>query len=314
LLITLTLELNMIDAPLVGSIEGGGTKFVCTVASGPDDIRAELRYPTTTPDETLGRAVNFFKEQEAAHGKLLALGIGSFGPIDLTEGSATWGHVTSTPKPGWAGADFVGRMRASFDIPIGWDTDVNAAALGEHTWGAAQGLDTFVYLTVGTGIGGGGMSRGRLLHGLVHPEIGHLRPRRDSVRDPYEGSCPFHGDCLEGLASGTAIAGRWGVKGRDLPPDHQAWDLEVDYLAQGVVSLILILSPQRVVMGGGVMKQQQVFPKLRQRVLELLNGYVQSPAILDGIDDYIVPPGLGDNAGMLGGVALAQAALAPTAI
>ncbi|MDY7108732.1 MAG: ROK family protein [Planctomycetota bacterium] len=302
----------MPEAPLVGSIEAGGTKFVCTVGRGPHDIRDELRYPTTTPDETLGRAVAFFREQEARHGRLEALGIGSFGPIDLNEGSPTWGHVTSTPKPGWSGADFVGRMRVSFDVPIGWDTDVNAAALGEHTWGAAQGIDTFVYITVGTGIGGGGMSRGRLLHGLIHPEIGHIRPRRDPVRDPYEGCCPYHGDCLEGLASGSAIHGRWKTRGTELPPDHEAWDLEADYLAQGVVSLMLILSPRRVIMGGGVMKQQQVFPKLRRRVLELLNGYVQSPAILDAIDEYIVPPALGDQAGMLGGIALAQRALART--
>lgn len=300
----------MPDASLVGSIEAGGTKFVCTVGSGPDDIRDELRYPTTTPDETLGRAIEFFRQQEAAHGKLAALGIGSFGPIDLIDGSPTWGHVTSTPKPGWSGADFVGPLRAAFDVPIGWDTDVNAAALGEHTWGAARGLDTFVYLTVGTGIGGGGMSRGRLLHGLVHPEIGHIRPRRDPARDPYRGCCPFHGDCLEGLASGSAIADRWGAKGVDLPPDHEAWALEADYLAQGVVSLILILSPQRVVMGGGVMKQEHVFPLLRQRVLELLGDYVQSPSLLEDIEHFIVPPGLGDQAGMLGGIALAQRALA----
>lgn len=300
----------MPDAPLVGSIEAGGTKFVCTVASGPDDVRDELRYPTTTPDETLARAVAFFETQQAAHGPLAALGIGSFGPIDCTEGSPTWGYVTSTPKPGWSNTDFVGRMREHFDVPIAWDTDVNAAALGEHVWGAARGLDTFVYLTVGTGIGGGGMSRGRLLHGLVHPEIGHIRPRRDPARDPYEGCCPFHGDCLEGLASGTALNGRWGGNAADLPADHEAWDLEADYLAQGVVSLILILSPQRVIMGGGVMKQAQVFPKLRARVRELLNGYVQSPAILEDIDAYIVPPGLGDQAGMLGAVALAQRSVA----
>ena len=300
----------MAEAALIGSIEAGGTKFVCAVGTGPGDVREELRYPTTHPEETLGRAIEFFRAQEAAHGRLAALGIGSFGPIDLNEGSPTWGYVTSTPKPGWANTDFVGRLRSVFDVPVGWDTDVNAAALGEQTWGAAQDVETFVYLTVGTGIGGGGMSRGRLLHGLVHPEMGHLRPRRNPARDPYEGCCPFHGDCLEGLASGTAIEDRWGVAARELPPDHEAWDLEADYLAQGVVSLVLTLSPQRVIMGGGVMKQQQIFPKLRQRVLELLAGYVQSPTIVDEIDRYIVPPGLGDNAGLLGGIALGRCVLA----
>lgn len=300
----------MPDAALVGSIEAGGTKFVCTVASGPDDVRAELRFPTTTPDETLARATAFFEEQQAVEGRLAALGVGSFGPIDCTEGSQTWGYVTNTPKPGWADTDFVGRLRARFDVPIAWDTDVNAAALGEHVWGAARGLDTFVYLTVGTGIGGGGMSGGRLLHGLVHPEIGHIRPRRDPARDPFEGSCRFHGDCLEGLASGTAIEARWARKAAQLPTGHEAWDLEADYLAQGVVSLVLILSPQRVILGGGVMKQAQLFPKVRRRVRELLKGYVRASELLEGIDDYIVPPGLGDQAGMLGGVALAQRALA----
>jgi fructokinase len=194
---------------LVGSIEAGGTKFVCTVASGPDDIRDELRFPTTKPDATLGRAIAFFENQQKKHGTLAALGIGSFGPIDLTPGSRTWGYITSTPKPGWKNTDFVGRMRAAFEVPVGWDTDVNAAALGEHVWGAAQGLDTFIYLTIGTGVGGGGMAGGRLMHGLVHPEMGHIVLPHDRERDPYPGRCPFHGDCLEGPGSWKQSISRW---------------------------------------------------------------------------------------------------------
>ena len=291
---------------LFGSIEGGGTKFVCTVASGPDDIRDELRYPTTTPDETLARAIAFFEEQQEKHGKLTALAIGSFGPIDVDPDSPTWGYVTSTPKPGWKDTDVVGRIRERFDVPIAWDTDVNAAALGEHVWGAAKGLDTFIYLTVGTGIGGGGLTRGRLMHGLVHPEMGHIVVPHDREADPYPGRCPFHGDCLEGMASGPAIDERWGVSSKELPPDHEAWRLEAEYLALGLRTFVCTMSPKRIIMGGGVMKVESLFPLVRARLLELLNGYVQHPAIIDNIDSYVVPPGLGDQAGMLGGVALAQ--------
>ncbi len=294
---------------LFGSIEGGGTKFVCCVASGPDDIREELRYPTTNPDETIGKAIDFFEAQQSKHGKLAALGLGSFGPIDLEPGSPTYGHVTSTPKPGWKNADFLGRVRARFDIPMGWDTDVNAAALGENVWGAAKGLDTFIYLTVGTGVGGGGMIRGQLMHGLVHPEMGHITLPHDHKADPYKGRCPFHGDCLEGMAAGPAIEERWGVPGKELAPDHDAWKLEAEYMALALRTFVCTLSPQRIILGGGVMKSPGVIPRIRERLLELLAGYVQHPAITEDIDSYVVPPGLGDQAGMLGGIALAQQAL-----
>ena len=291
---------------LVGSIEAGGTKFVCTVATGPDDIRDEIRYPTTTPDETLARAIAFFDEQQKQHGKIAALGIGSFGPIDIDPNSPTWGYVTSTPKPGWKDTDFVGRMREHLKLPIAWDTDVNAAALGEHVWGAAKGLHTFIYLTIGTGIGGGGMMDGRLMHGLVHPEMGHIVVPHDTTRDPYPGRCPFHGDCLEGLASGPAIEERWRQPAKQLPDDHDAWLLEAEYLALGLRSFVCTLSPQRIIMGGGVMKAPGLVPRVRAKLQELLAGYVSHPAIIDDIDHYVVPPALGDQAGMLGGVALAR--------
>jgi fructokinase len=290
--------------PLWGGIEAGGTKFVCAVGTGPDNLRAEVRFPTTTPEETFGRAIQFFQQQEKE--SLTAIGIASFGPVDLNPDSPTFGYITDTPKPGWAHTDFAGRIRRALGVPVGFDTDVNVAALGEYRWGAAQGLDTFIYLTIGTGIGGGGMVNGKLIHGLVHPEMGHIRIPHDRGRDPYPGSCPYHGDCLEGLAAGPALEERWGQRGEALPADHPAWPLEADYLAFGLVNIICVLSPQRIIIGGGVMQQPQLFPLVRQRVQELLNNYLPVPAILDHIDDYIVPPGLGDRAGVLGAMALAE--------
>ena len=192
-----------------------------------------------------------------------------------------------------------------------FDTDVNAAAFSEGRWGAAQGVDTFTYLTIGTGIGGGGMVNGKLMHGLLHPEIGHMRIPHDRAVDPYDGACPYHGDCLEGLAAGPALQGRWGVRGEALPADHPAWPLEAHYLALALVNLVCTLSPQRIIIGGGVMQQLHIFPLIRKQVQELLNGYLQVPVLLDHIDSYIVPPALGNQAGVLGAIALAQQALMP---
>ncbi len=287
---------------LWGGIEAGGTKFVCAVAGDDGEILDETTFSTTLPDQTVGQAIAFLQRQ----GELKAIGISCFGPVDLTPGSPTYGTITTTPKPGWANADIVGRIRQAFDVPVGFDTDVNGAALGEYRWGAAQGLDTFVYLTIGTGIGGGGMVNGKLIHGLVHPEMGHMRIPHDLNRDPFAGVCPFHGDCLEGLATGPAIEARWGQRGETLPPDHPAWALEARYIALGVVNLVCILSPQRVILGGGVMQQAQLFPMIRSEVQQLLNGYVKAPAILERIEAYIVPPGLGSRAGVKGAIALAQ--------
>jgi fructokinase len=275
------------------------------MGTGPDDLRAEERFPTTTPEETIERAIAFFAQQPEAPA---AIGVGSFGPVDPDPASPTFGSITTTPKPGWAHTDFVGALRRALDVPVGFDTDVNAAALGEHRWGAAQGLDTFIYLTIGTGIGGGGMVNGQLMHGMMHPEMGHIRIPHDRKRDPYSGGCPFHGDCLEGLAAGPALEARWEQRGETLPGDHPAWTLEAEYLALALVNFICTLSPRRIIMGGGVMAQPQLFPMVRRRVEALLNGYVQVPQILEEIDDYIVPPGLGNRAGVLGAIALAQRA------
>ncbi|MFI5184548.1 MAG: ROK family protein [Vicinamibacteria bacterium] len=292
--------------PMYGGIEGGGTKFVCIVGSGPQDVRAEARLPTTSPEATIAEALAFFKDAQSRLGPLRALGIGSFGPVDLQPGSPTFGFITSTPKPGWSNVDLAGPFLRELRTEVFFDTDVNVAALGEWRWGAAQGLDTFVYLTVGTGIGGGGLVGGQLMHGLVHPEMGHLRLPRDPVSDPFPGACPFHGDCLEGLASGPALLARWGRPAQDLPRDHAAWPLEARYLGLALVNLICALSPQRIVMGGGVMEQPHLFPLVRQEVKELLNGYVRAPQILDAIETYVVPPVLGPGAGSLGALALAS--------
>ncbi len=292
-----------------GGIEAGGTKFVCAVAEGPGTISDEIRFPTTTPDETIAQAVDFFTHHHAA-APLAAVGIASFGPVDPNPSSPTWGYITTTPKPGWHNTDLAGPLAAALGVPIGFDTDVNGAALGEHRWGAGQGLDNIVYLTVGTGLGGGAVVNGKLLHGMMHPEMGHMLLPRDPQRDAYAGHCPYHGDCFEGLVCGPAIIDRWQQDSYELSPDHEAWKLEAHYLALGVTNIIAILSPERIILGGGIMDQEQLFPMVRANVQELLNGYIQTPQILEQIDQYIVPPGLGNQAGVLGAIALAQDAAA----
>jgi len=290
---------------LWGGIEAGGTKFVCAVGSGPDDIRAEVRFPTSRPEEALGQAIEFFRNQHALE-SLAAIGVSCFGPIDPDKRSPTYGYVTTTPKPHWAHTDVVGVLHRALGLPVGFDSDVNGAALGEHRWGAGQGLDTFVYLTVGTGLGGGALVNGKLVHGLMHPEMGHMRVPHDRSEDAFPGFCTYHGDCWEGLTCGPAIEARWNTSARDLPPSHPAWALEAKYLALGIVNIITVLSPQRVIMGGGVMDQAQLFPQIRSEVVRLLNGYIQRPQIMQEMDAYIVPPGLGNRAGVLGAIALAQ--------
>jgi fructokinase len=272
-----------------GGIETGGTKWICAIGTGPDDLGEVATIPTTTPAETIDRAVEFFSR----NGKLVRLGVGSFGPIDIAHGT-----ITSTPKPGWANTDVVGTLRDALGVPVSFDTDVNAAALGEQRWGAALGLDTFCYITVGTGIGGGLMAGNELVHGLVHPEIGHMLIPHDTVRDPFAGSCPFHGDCFEGLASGSAIRSRWGRPGEELADEPEVWELEAEYLALGVVNVICTTSPELVILGGGVMKQQTLLQLVRDRVDALLGCYVAAPKI--------VTPALGDRAGVLGAIELAH--------
>lgn len=294
---------------LLGAVEAGGTKFICAVGTGPDDLRAETRIDTTTPDETLGRVVDFFRAAVAEHGAIAAVGVGTFGPVDLDRDSPTYGSITTTPKPSWAATPVVAPLTDALGVPVGFDTDVNAAALGEARWGAGVGLHSLVYLTVGTGIGGGALVDGRLIHGRLHPEMGHIRVPHDRQRDPYEGWCPFHGDCLEGLAAGPAMAQRWGAPAHELPPDHEAWDLEAHYLGQAVATLALTLSPQRVILGGGVMAQEHLFPRIRRDTAGLLAGYVQVPELAGDLADFVVPPGLGPRAGICGALALAQEAL-----
>jgi fructokinase len=296
--------------PICGAVEAGGTKFICMVGTGPGDMREHARFPTTTPESTLRETVNFLRAAETRVGKLEAIGIASFGPVDLHRDSPTFGYITSTPKPGWANVDILGVVRDALHVPVGFDTDVNAAALAEWRWGAAQGLDTFIYLTIGTGIGGGGLVNGRLMHGLVHPEMGHVRVPHDVIADPFAGVCPFHGDCLEGLASGPAINARWLQPAEQLADDHPAWVLEACYLALALVNFICTLSPERIVIGGGVMSKRHLYPLVRRHVIELLNNYVRAPRVVQAIDNYIVPPWLAEHAGVLGALALAQRMIA----
>ena len=289
---------------MFGGIEAGGTKFVCGVGTGPDDLLT-AEFPTTTPAATLAPALEFFRDHA---GRLEAIGVASFGPLDPRPSSPGFGRITSTPKLGWQNFDLAGAVRSALRVPVGFDTDVNGAALGEARWGAARGLTDFIYLTVGTGIGGGAMVNGLLLHGMLHPEMGHVRVPHDLTADPFPGGCPFHQDCLEGLASGPAIGARWGKSARELPDMHPAWPLEAHYLALGLATWVCTLSPQRIILGGGVMQQARLFPLARAELARLLNDYIQTRELVHGIDDYIVPPQLGRHAGVLGAIALAERA------
>jgi fructokinase len=290
---------------LYGGIEAGGTKFVCIVAGGPRHIVDEIRFKTTTPAETLGRAIQFF-QPFIAQGQIAAIGVGAFGPLDLNPESATYGFVMATPKPGWSNVNILGTLQQSLQTRIGLDTDVNVAGLGENKWGASKGSDPSLYLTIGTGIGGGFLKDGRALLGMLNPEMGHVRIPHDRERDPFPGSCPFHGDCFEGLASGPAIEKRLGLTGAVVPEEDAFWDLEAEYIALALMNYIVTLSPRKIILGGGVMQREFLFPKLRRRVRELLNGYVSSKSILENIESYILPPGLGNQSGSLGAIALAM--------
>jgi fructokinase len=289
---------------IYGGIEAGGTKWVCAVGTGPDDVRASVVFPTGAPDETIGRAIDFLRD---AGEPLAAVGVGSFGPVDLHASSPTWGRITTTPKPGWRDVDLAPALAEALAVPVGFDTDVNAAALGEHRWGAAQGLETFCYLTVGTGIGGGAMAGGRLVHGLLHPEMGHARIPHDRARDPFDGSCPYHGDCFEGLASGRAVAERWPDVRRGAWPG-EVLALEAHYLALGLVNVLAVLSPQRIVLGGGVMKTPGLLERVRSELRGVAGGYFDAPELAEGIEEYVVSPALGDRSGVLGALELGRLA------
>ena len=288
----------------LGALEAGGTKMVCAIGDELGNIESRASFPTRKPEETMPDIIGFFAEQ-----KIEALGVGSFGPLSLDPEAADYGAITTTPKLDWRGFPLRKALIDALNVPVGIDTDVNAAALGEAVYGAGKGLNSLVYYTVGTGVGGGALVDGRLLHGLVHPEMGHMLLRPDP-RDPSpKGFCPYHESCLEGLANGPAIEKRWGISAKELPEDHIAWEIEAEYLAQMCVNTILLLSPKRIVLGGGVMHQLHLFPRIRRRTLELLGGYVAHPAILEQIDTFIVPPALGDNAGAVGSLLLAVNAI-----
>ncbi len=289
----------------IGSIEAGGTKIVCALGTISGQIIHSTRILTRGPAETMAEVISFFQNSGR---QISAFGIGSFGPIDLNRQSPTYGFITSTPKEGWRNFDLVGAIRQAFAVPIAFDTDVNAAVLAEARWGAARGQQTALYVTVGTGIGGGLIAEGKLLHGLLHPEMGHIRVPHDFNRDPFPGGCPYHLDCLEGLASGPAMQARWGADPATLPAGHPAFSLEAEYLGLACMNWVCTMSPQKIILGGGVM-QAHLFPLVRERTRSLLNDYVNAPEITRHVDDYIVPPALGANAGVLGGLALAISAL-----
>src|SRR5215213_6772940 len=265
----------MTTKKLFGGIEAGGTKFVCVVASGPGDIVDEIRYMTTTPQETLGKAIRFFQPFVAAR-QLSAIGVGAFGPLDLNPESTTYGSITATPKPGWSHTKVLGILQGALGVPIALDTDVNVAGLGEHRWGVSKGCDPSLYLTIGTGIGGGYIKDGKSLTGMLSPEMGHIRIPHNRERDPFAGICPFHDDCFEGLASGPAIEKRLGLAGAMIPEIDPFWAIEADYIAAALMNYILILSPRKIILGGGVMQRAFLFPKVRRKVRELLNRYVAS--------------------------------------
>lgn len=297
----------MAASDLYGAIELGGTKTICLIGSGPDDILAEAQFQTRAPNDTLADCLAFFHKHDVL-GPLTRIGIATFGPVALDLTSACYGHILKTPKPGWSGFDIAGSIARALSLPVVIETDVIGAALAEGRWGAARGIGDYAYITVGTGIGGGLIVEGRPVHGALHPELGHISVPHDWIRDPYPGHCPFHGDCLEGLACGPAIADRWGMDGAALPTDHPAWALEADYLSVLAANLLLMTAPRRILWGGGVMQPGHLLPMLRTRTRERLNGYIAAPPLDGALEDVLVAPGLGDRAGPLGALALALGA------
>ncbi|WP_395743770.1 ROK family protein [Prosthecobacter sp.] len=296
------------EAPLIAAIEAGGTKFVCAVGTGPHDMRDVTRIPTTTPEDTLAGVTRFLSMAKSKYGSIAAIGIGSFGPIDLDRKSETYGYITSTPKPGWQFTNIVPKLQDRYHVPVAWDTDVNAAVLGEYLWGAGQDTDPLIYITVGTGVGGGVLVNGQLLHGLLHPEIGHLLvpPPQNSSAIQQACHCPFHKSCVEGYICGPALASRWGVKAEALPPDHPAWEEVADVMAHALLNLTLSICPKRIILGGGVMSQEHILPLIRGQLHKLNNGYLRVPELGRSIDDFIVAPGLGARSGLLGALALGK--------
>lgn len=283
---------------IYGGIEAGGTKMICVIGNEKGEILDRMQIPTKTPKETVPKMISYFKDKD-----IKALGIACFGPIDLDKNSKTYGYITSTPKLDWRNYDIVGTFQKELSVPVGFDTDVNGSLLGEITWGCAKGKTDALYITIGTGIGGGVMTNGKLLHGMLHPELGHIKLAVDR-NDTYKGKCPYHGTCFEGLAAGPAIEERWGHKAVELADDDKVWELESSYIAKALSSYILTLSPQIIILGGGVMHQVQLFPLIRKKVLEELNGYIVTEQ-MQHMDEYIVPASLNDDQGIMGAVKLA---------
>jgi len=286
-----------------GALEAGGTKMVLSVLDENGHIIKRESIPTTTPEDTMPKMIAFFRENPVE-----ALGIGSFGPVDLHPESPTYGYITSTPKLAWRNYPILGAFRDALGIPVGFDTDVNAAGISEHKLGAGKGLDNCMYVTIGTGIGAGLIINGKPVHGLIHSELGHMFLTPDPADPTPEGFCPYHKHCLEGLAAGPAINKRWGVPAQELPADHPAWELETTYIAQMCHNAIMAFSPEKIILGGGVMQQMHLFPIIRRKVVDMLNGYICSPVVEGGLEDYIVPPGLGVNSGVMGAYLLAREA------
>lgn len=287
----------------LGSIEAGGTKFVCAVGTEDGDILERMTIPTETPEETIPKVIQFFKQHPVG-----AIGIGSFGPISVKKTDANYGNILNTPKLAWANFPFLKTIEEALQIPIEFTTDVNAAALGEYTFGAGQGLSSCLYITIGTGIGAGAIFGGEILEGISHPEMGHVIIRRHP-EDNFEGVCPYHRDCLEGMASGPAIEKRWGKKGIELAERKEVWELEAYYIAQAIVQYTMILMPERIIIGGGVSNQTHIFTLIQKQVKELLNNYLSQSQFHEAISEYIVPPGLGNHAGIVGGLVLAKKGL-----
>ena len=288
-------------ADLFGCIEAGGTKFVVGIAASPDDIRETARFDTISPDETIGATIAWLRDAQTRHGPLQAVGIASFGPLELDRNASDWGYITATTKAGWSNCSFGRRVADALGVPVGFDTDVGGAALAEARWGAGQGQTITAYVTIGTGIGGGAIFNGKPLKGLTHSEMGHFYPRRHAHDLDFPGVCAFHGDCLEGLASGPAIKARWGMSLSELPHDHVGHDIIAHYIAQLVLTLQSVMEPGRVILGGGVMATPQLLRRIRQHTTGLGCGYFRGEA-----DEIVVPPALGEHAGLLGGLALAQ--------
>ncbi len=291
---------------MFGGIDVREDEFICAIGNSAGELRYKTVFPTTTPRDTVYRAAEFFKGLSQTS-PLSGIGIASFGPVDPDPDSPYYGYITTTPKPGWAQFNIVGNIKEALNLPVAFDTDANGAAIGESIWGNSKGVDSLIYWTVGCGIGAGGLLSGKLMHGLIHPEMGHMHVPHDTETDPFEGVCPYHRNCLEGLASIHAIKNRWHFRhSSEIPDDHPAWDLEAKYLSYAMANCIMSLSPKKIIIGGGVMNRKILYPKIQKETTKLVNGYIKHTELLANIENYIVPPGLGDDSALYGAIALAK--------